>query len=552
MTIAAFPATLTAAAARAEFDVAVMLREDGRLDEARAAFESLLASHPNNLGLIGNIGILAWEQGDLAAALDYLTRAVVLDPRNPARLRHLGTVLLNAKTYEVAAQAFRHAVALDPSDALAQHGLGAALRNLEKWNEADTALREALRLAPTLPDAHDELALVHIGRGEFEAAEERLVEALRLDPNAGSTWRNLGSLLMKCNRPAEAEEAFRRAVELISEEADFHTDLGMALLQRGAFAEGWHEYDQRWHGSILGPFRRPASLPQWDDGPTPRTLLLHAEQGFGDTLQFCRYAPLVASRGHDVVLEVEAELAELLRHSFGHASIQVVGRAAGYPDIGGLPPVDAHCPLMSLPGIFATTPDTVPSEPYLKADLAKTALWAERLGASPNALRVGLVWAGNPRRGAAFAIREADARRSMRLVELAPLLDIPGISFVSLQKGEGAAELQGSGFSGVYDAAPLLHNFADTAALVAALDLVITVDTSVVHLAGGMGKPVWMMSRFDGCWRWLLDRADSPWYPSLRIFRQGPDRTWRPVVAQLRERLAERAVLPRTGAPASA
>ncbi|MBV8653990.1 MAG: tetratricopeptide repeat protein, partial [Alphaproteobacteria bacterium] len=521
-----------------------------RLDEARAAFERLLASHPNNLGLIGNIGIIAWEQGDLADALHYLTRAVVLDPRNPLRLRHLGTVLLDAKTYELAAEAFRHAVALDPSDALAHHGLGSALRNLEKWDEADAVLRQALALAPALPDAHDELALVHIGRGEFAAAEERLAEALRLDPNAGTTWRNLGSLLMKCNRPGEAEEAFRRAVALVPDEADFHTDLGMALLQQGVFAEGWREYDQRWDGSILGPFRRPASLPRWDGAPTPRTLLLHAEQGFGDTLEFSRDAPLVAARGHDIVLEVEAELAELLRNSFGHASIQVVGRTAGYPDITGLPPVEAHCPLMSLPGIFETTMETVPSEPYLKADPAKATLWAERLGASRNTLRVGIVWAGNPRRGAAFATREADARRSMRLAELAPLLAMPDISFVSLQKGEGAAELHGAGFGSVYDAAPLLDNFADTAALIATLDLVISVDTSVVHLAGGMGKPVWMMSRFDGCWRWLLDRADSPWYPSLQIFRQGPDRSWRPVVAQLRERLAERAARARNGATA--
>jgi Flp pilus assembly protein TadD len=548
MTIAASSLPPTASAIRAEFDVAVMLREDGRLDEARAAFESLLARHANNLGLIGNIGIIAWEQGDLPAALHYLTRAVVLDPRNPNRLRHLGTVLLNAKTYEVAADAFRHAIALDPSDALAHHGLGSALRNLEKWDEAEAALREALALAPTLPDAHDELALVHIGRGEFEAAEERLAEALRLDPNAASTWRNLGSLLMKCNHPAEAEEAFRRAVALLPEEADFHTDLGMAFLQQGAFAEGWREYDQRWNGSVLGPFRRPASLPRWDGAPAARRLLLHAEQGFGDTLQFCRYALLAASRGHEIVLEVEAELVELLRHSLDHASIQVIARTAGYPGLAGLPPVDAHCPLMSLPRIFGTTPETVPGEPYLKANATKTALWAERLGALPHGLRVGLVWAGNPRRAAAFAIRESDARRSMRLAELAPLLAVPDVSFVSLQKGEGAAELHGAGSGGIYDAAPHLDNFADTAALIAGLDLVITVDTSVVHLAGGMGKPVWMMSRFDGCWRWLLDRPDSPWYPSLRIFRQGPERSWLPVVTRLRERLAECAASSREGA----
>jgi tetratricopeptide (TPR) repeat protein len=540
MTIAAPAFIAIAPGARAEFDVAVMLRADGRLAEARAVFEGLLAQHPGHLGLLGNIGVIAWEEGDLPTALDYLGRAVALDPQNPVRLRNLATILLHMKSYELAAEAFLCATALDPSNALAHHGLGVALRSLEQWDEAEKTLHAAIELDPALSDALVELALVHIGRGAFAAAEERLNDALRVDPVSSSAWRNLGSLLMKCNRPVDAAAAFGRAITLRPDEPDYHTDFGMALLQQGEFDAGWREYERRWDGSMLRPFRRPASLPLWNGAKTPHTILLHTEQGFGDGLQFCRYAPLVAERGHDIVLEVERELVELIGHSLGGGSVRVVERSRDYPGIAGLPPVEAHCPLMSLPAIFGTTLDTVPSRPYLEADAAKVLLWGKRLGAAAGGMRIGLVWAGNPRRGAAFAVREADARRSMTLAELAPLLDVPGASFVSLQKGEGRAELHDARFKSVYDADPELGSFADTAALVANLDLVICVDTSIAHLAGGMGKPVWMLSRFDGCWRWLLNRSDSPWYPSLRIFRQGADRSWAPVVAEIRDALTER------------
>lgn len=532
--------TATIASPRADFDEAVRLRAAGKRAESRAVFETILADHPDHVGIISNIGVIAWEQGDLQGALDYLMRAVNLDPSNPVRLRSLGTILLHTKSYDCADEAFRRAIEYDPRDPLSRHGLGVALRHRERWDEAAAALHEAIALDPALSDAFDELALVKIGQGELAAANELLNEAVRLSPNSCGAWSDLGSLLMKCNRPAEAADAFRRAIALKPDEPDYHTDLGTALLQQGDFKRGWQEYEQRWHGSILGPYHRSPLLPQWDGSATPRTILLHAEQGLGDGLQFCRYAPLVAARGHQVVLEVHKELAGLIAQSLGSDAIRVAGRADDYPGIAGLPPVDAHCPLMSLPIIFGTMPDTIPNRPYLRADLTDCLAWRERLSASAGALRVGVVWAGNPRRGAAFAVRETDARRSMALAALAPLFDVPGAQFISLQKGAAASELRKAGYDAVYDADPELNSFADTAALVANLDLVICVDTSVAHLVGGMGKPVWMLSRFDGCWRWLQDRADSPWYPTMRIFRQGPDRSWDRVVGQVRECLVDR------------
>jgi hypothetical protein len=194
---------------------------------------------------------------------------------------------------------------------------------------------------------------------------------------------------------------------------------------------------------------------------------------------------------------------------------------------------------MSLPLALGTRLDTVPGAPYLRADPERSLVWRDRLAALGEGMRVGLVWAGSPRRDAEISIRLTDARRSTTLASLSPLLDVPGVRFVSLQKGEGVAELREARFAGVYNADSELRSFADTAGLVANLDLVICVDTSICHLVGGMGKPVWMMSRYDGCFRWLEDRADTPWYPSMRIFRQGADRGWGPVVAELATALAE-------------
>ncbi len=464
-------------------------------------------------------------------------RLAKLDPSNPDPMRELGERFLEARQLERAAQAFRFATRLDPGHAKTFQRLGLTLRLLERWDEAAAASLRAIALAPDSADAYDNLAVVLFAQRELDKSILMFEEAVRLAPHSFARWNNLGNVLILDNRDEAAEAAFRRAVALNPSHPDSHHHLGMVLLRRGDYAEGWREYEWRWQCGALAAARRPATLPLWDGSPAPRTILLHAEQGLGDGLQFCRYAPLVAARGHRIELEVPKELVALVEFSLASDAIRVVAQATDHPGLAGLPAVDAHCPLMSLPLVLGTTLDTIPSAPYLRADPAKAQLWAERLGAADGALRVGLVWAGNPRRNASFAIRATDARRSTTLATLAPLLDVPGIRFVSLQKGEGATELRAGSYPAILDADPDLHSFADTAALVAALDLVICVDTSVAHLAGGLGKPTWLLSRFDGCWRWLKDRSDSPWYQSMRIFRQGADRDWAPVVEQVREAL---------------
>jgi hypothetical protein len=303
---------------------------------------------------------------------------------------------------------------------------------------------------------------------------------------------------------------------------------GMAKLRLGDFAQGWRDYAWRWKSPRAAGDLRRWDLPSWDGSPGVRRLILFSEQGFGDTLQFCRYAPLLAARGHDVTLEVQPELATLLRHSFARSGVRVVARNAD----GEAPvPADAAAALLDLPMLLETTLETVPGQtPYLSADPAATSQWRARLDAEvpERPLRIGLVWAGSNRDQRAATVRGVDARRSVSLDAFRALAEVPGVVLVSLQKGPAAEAARNCAFP-LLDRTSELADFADTAALVAALDLVVTVDTAVAHLAGALGKETLLLSRLDGCWRWLIEREDSPWYPSLRIFRQTSPGDWSPV-----------------------
>jgi hypothetical protein len=294
-------------------------------------------------------------------------------------------------------------------------------------------------------------------------------------------------------------------------------------LLSGRFEEGWKEHEWRWKTKHMSASARDFSEPLWSgEAIGDRVLLLHAEQGLGDTLQFCRYVPLILASAK-IVLEVQAPLVRLLSRLSG--VIEIVKRG------NKLPSFDVHCPLLTLPHVFGTTIDTIPATiPYLAADPTHAAEWRKRL-AHLDGLRVGLVWAGGQQ-------LPADSRRSIVLDMLAPLAEVSGISFVSLQKGEAAAQTANrpAGLT-VHDFTADLHDFADTAALVDGLDLVISVDTAVAHLAGALGKPVWLLNRFDIDWRWLLDRDDSSWYPTLRQFRQPSPGDWNHVICAVRHAL---------------
>jgi hypothetical protein len=319
----------------------------------------------------------------------------------------------------------------------------------------------------------------------------------------------------------------RNAVELKPDFADAQANQSMCFLLAGDYERGWRQYEWRWKVEPLMSVKRDFAQPLWlgDAELNGRTLLVHAEQGLGDTLQFCRYVPLLAAAGAKVVLQVPRPLQSLLSTVAQSATVIALGEP--------LPEFDFHCPVMSLPLAFDTRLETIPTRiPYLYADESKARAWRDALGPRTRS-RVGLVWAGNPRKDQLRG-NHLDRMRSLRFEQLEPLLGISAVDFYSLQLGADAiAQLRAHALCArVIDRTEALKDFSDTAALMENLDLVISVDTSVVHLAGALGKPFWLLNRFNTCWRWLLDREDSPWYPTARIFRQPAFGDWDSVLAE--------------------
>ncbi|MEI9889377.1 MAG: tetratricopeptide repeat protein [Caulobacteraceae bacterium] len=343
-----------------------------------------------------------------------------------------------------------------------------------------------------------------------------------------------GVTLLYVQRLGEAQAAFEAALALRPGDPHARAHLALAHLAAGRFDQGWPLYEDRWN-SVMKEGLATLPRPLWSAGASlaGRTVLLKAEQGLGDTLQFVRFAPLLAARGSRVLLAVQPELVELCR--------SVAGVADVVRDDGPLPHFDLCIPLMSLPFALGLT-DIPVQAPYLSAPPAKTAAWAARLGPR-SGKRVGLAWSGGLRPGVP-EFWATNTRRNIALARLAPIAGAP-VSYYSLQKGAQAeAELhalRAAGWDGprILDLPGDLDGFDDTAAVIENLDLVVTVDTSVAHLAGALGKPVWILNRYDGCWRWMLDRDDSPWYPTARIFRQESFDDWDPVVAALASALTE-------------
>jgi len=491
-----------------------------------------LALHPQP-GAFSDLGIMLHTLGRLVEAEDAYRAALRLQPQYPEAYNNLGITLHTQARFDEAEAAYRAALALRPHYAEALNNLAVTLTDLTRTEEALAACRAALSLFPDYVNAHLTRANALLAQGLTDAALAAFETALTLHPHSLEGLVNHGNALRQAGRPEEALARYDQALVLHPGYVEARVNRSFLLLGRGDMERGWFEYEWRFCTPGLAPHR--LLQPQWTGEPLEgRTILLHAEQGFGDTLQFVRYAPLVAQRGGRVLLGAPAPLHRLLRTLPG---VERVLEPDEPP-----PPFDLHCPLMSLPFAFRTRLDSVPAEvPYFFPDPADVAAWRARLP-DDGALKVGLVWAGNPRPHMPRA-NLIDRRRSLALTQLAPLAGVPGVRFYSLQK-DGDAVLQAKAPPAGMDLVNLMDgvsDFADTAALVANLDLVIGVDTSVIHLAGALGVPVWVLSRFDGCWRWLQDRDDSPWYPSMRLFRQEAPGDWGPVVARVAEALRDRA-----------
>lgn len=494
--------------------------------EARACLEQAVRLDPN-LGFAWTaLGeVLAASPDQVQAAVEALRRGCALLPSDPRPLGVLAGVLMGLKRYEEALAAYRAATALsaDPSPADMLNNMGVALERLERREEAVALMRAASLVRPDSPAIQDNLGNALLGTARAEEAEACHRRALALGARGAETWSNLGNALHRQGRLDEADAAYRRAIQMNPDGAKFHTNLALNLLLSGRMEEGWREYEWRWRDHPnLPPYlveKAWTGEPLPPDLPAGGTLLLQAEQGYGDTLQFVRYAPLLKARGVSrVVLACQPELIRLMETAPGLD--QVVG------ETGPLPPFDKALTLLSLPVVLAGA--TVPAAPpYLSVPAGVDVRLPE---APAGTLKVGLAWAGRPTHG-------DDWNRSVPARLLQPVLDVPGVTFFSLQRGAVAPRLGRPPADRLVDAADLCADFCDTAAMLRDLDLIISVDTAVIHLAGALGKEVWLLLPPVPDFRWLMDGDSSEWYPAFRLFRRRFDSGWDVPIAGIAEAL---------------
>lgn len=534
-----------------------VLAARSRTDEAIASYTQAIELSPRFAQAHYNLGQALETQGAMGEAEASYRRALVANPDYPLALHALGIVLLRQKRHTDAVELYRRLVALQPDHAEAHCNLGSALKDSNRPGEAIACYERALALSPRLAEAHFNLGVIYQGQKQWsqaEAAYQRAVEAqpdhaqshnnlgtvyrnqgklfeaircfervLELKPDLGEALSNLGNVFTMQGRRDEALVCYNQSIRMRPDYAQAHTNRALAWLAEGDFAAGWEEYEWRWKCPEFQSLGH--DLPLWDGSPLEgRTLLVHAEQGFGDTLQFIRFVPSIAADSGRVVCEVQPPVASLLKQS-GMPGVIAQGES--------LPACDVWIPLLSLPRVFGTTLETIPRDiPYLAADPARVSQWQEVLAGSDK-FRVAIAWQGRP-------TYRGDRFRSIHLSLFEPLAKVPGVQLISLQKGAGAEHVaEVASDWPLVDVSNRLTDFHVTAAAIANVDLVITCDTAVAHLAGALGVPTWIALPFSSDWRWLRDRDDSPWYPSVRLFRQTTFDDWPAEFERLTAALSE-------------
>jgi len=501
-------------------------RARGELDKAERLYAALLRHQPDNLDALHGLGQINHGRGRFETALTLIQEALKRDLTRAEGFASLGLVFHSLAQFERALVSFEEGLRLAPGDVELLNRRGVALLELRRPREALESFERVLAAAPNHLEGLGNCgnALLKLNRvAEALAAYER---ALQAAPDNVQLLTNRAVALRRLDRPQEALLSVARALAIKPDFAPARFVEAVARLTLGDFVAGWRAYEARWQVGWLAAQRRSFAGPLWLGAPSlaGKTILLHAEQGLGDTIQFARYAPLLAARGAKVVLEVQAPLKRLLADLPGVEA--VVARKEA------LPPYDFHCPLLSLPLACATTLATVPAGgAYVAPAEADVASWRPRLPQSRP--RVGLVWSGE-------RSHDNDLNRSIALATLQPLLDLATISFVSLQhevREEDRPFLNGR--PDVCQIGERFSDFADTAAAVALLDAVVAVDTAVAHLAGAMAKPLFLLLPFAADFRWLRERTDTPWYPSARLLRQPRFGDWESVVHALRPLLSQ-------------
>jgi Tfp pilus assembly protein PilF len=512
--------------AEAAFLLATVCQAQNKPKDAVIYLEQALRLRPNYVEAHHARALMFAGRGEIDEAFEELRQTLLLKPDFAEAHHTLGVLLARTKRFGEAIAAFRQALQFKFDNPEAVLNLAHACEEKGQLPDAIAAYKDFLQQRPENADTHNALGLVFTKHKQLTQAFEEFQRALDLQPGNAVYNNNLGATLSDQGQPREAQEYFDKAVEINLDYAEAHKNRGMNLLHLGEFERGWQEFEWRWRCKDFKqrPFRQPA----WDGSSlNGQRLLLYTEQGIGDTFQFIRYAPYLAERGAKVFLECPGGLAALLKTCPGIS--QVITHGAPLPEF------DCHAPLMSLPRLLGTTLETIPAKiPYLSANKDLIGRWQRELS-NVRALKVGIAWQGNPKNG-------TDYRRSIPLEHFAPLAAVPDVQLFSLQKGQGTENLaKVIGDFPVIDLGGRLDSgsFQVTAAAICNLDLIIACDTACAHLAGALGKPTWVALAFANEWRWGLERNDSPWYPTIRLFRQPKPEDWETVFAQMTEALRE-------------
>lgn len=484
---------------------------------AIAHYQQAIQLKPNYAKAYNNLGNALKHLAQLDAAMAQFQQAIALDPTYAEPYNNLGSLLQEQGQLEAAMLWYERFIDLQPQNASGYYNLATIWQALDRPDAAIATYQQALALHPDQPEAHNNLGIL-LQNQEQTAAIAHFHQAIALKPDFADAYNNLGISLQQHNQLDQAITQYHQAIHLNTNFAEAHLNLGMALLAAGDWQPGWTEYEWRWYCHNGQP--RSLPKPQWQGSELQgKTILIHTEQGLGDSIQFIRFVPLLAEHGANVIVECQPELDRLFQAVAGVTQVVPVGNL--------LPDYDLHCPLLSLPHRLGITLANLPADiPYLAAvEAAPTQL-------SDASFKVGIVWAGShlkPQRAVwTYRVKTCPLPIMMQLATAAQ------VQFYSLQVGHHATDIAANGFSEqMTDLSPLLTDFAATAAIVTQLDLIISVDTAVAHLAGALGKTVWVLLPYGADWRWLTERDDSPWYPTMRLFRQTSPGDWNGVIQQV-------------------
>jgi Flp pilus assembly protein TadD len=498
----------------------------GRLREAESQYQQILAAEPRYAPAWQMLGIMSFQLNRFGAAVDMFRQAAAfgMDVHH-----NLGEALRALGWLDEAMKEYRISIRLNPGAAAPHGALGAALNELGRCGEAIPHLQKALSIQP-YPNGHFQFGVALEHENRLDEAIEQWRKTRELQPDHNHALNAITRALLRHGKRDEANACVDRALKLRPDDAVYRLDCAHILLLLERYREGFAEYECRYRTKLPEVLPPKMNKPAWDGSdPNGHTILVHFEQGFGDAFQFCRYVPMLVDRGAKVILSIIPAMAELL--ATVSPQVQVI------PTGAGLPPFDLHVSAMSFPHLFGTTIDTIPAKiPYLDAPSARLTKWKPILETharrDSRSLKVGLVWGGRPK---------PDPKRSIPIQSLAPLSDVPGIAWYSLQTGEPQVQLSDppAGMN-VIDLGKDLADFSDTAAALSHLDLFLTIDTAAAHLAGALGVPTWTMLHSAADWRWTAQGDTTPWYPGMRLFRQSKSGGWDEVVEKIRAELVEK------------